>query len=332
MACDGVHDFATFTTKRLHSIFSGELFVMKRIQVLGLLLVLGMAGTASAQVEMRWKFDGGAPWETATKQRTAQTLTIAGNDIVTSQEQQINTTTTPGKRQPDGALVVKTQFNSLKSKLQLPMGVALEFDSAKAVEPEGTQFDFVLDIFKALSKMQVTATYDKENQVTKVVVDPKPFEDLDENAQAMIKEQTDPEYLKTTMNKELSVVPSKPVRVGDTWEVENTARLSGGQSLTFTHRYTYEGTVEREGKKVEKVTSEATKVSYSQQDGSPLKVTGSDLKVKSDGDYYLFDRELGQIVEKKGKSHITGSMTFEVGGMTLDGKLDLTLENTATVK
>ena len=41
----------------------------------------------------------------------------------------------------------------------------------------------------------------------------------------------------------------------------------------------------------------------------------------------FFDRKLGRFVEVKSRIQVNGDMTFEVNGMELTGKLDLTMES-----
>ncbi|MCO6458752.1 MAG: hypothetical protein J5I93_25880 [Pirellulaceae bacterium] len=305
-----------------------------RLATIGALLLLGLVGVtqAQAQVQLRWKFESAEPQVSTSQQNVSQVLSIAGNDIATGQEQTVETSSTFGQKQADGSFSVETRFTGLKSKLTLPGGVELKFDSSQENPPAGTQFDFLLDVFKGLSKMRMTTSYDRDARVVKVVVDEKSLEGVDETGRALLKEQIDPEFLRDAIAQEMKVVPDKPVSVGDTWDLEKTMRLSGGQSMIFTVSYKYEGTVDRDGKQLDKISGKATKVEYRQTDDAPLKVTASDLKVDSSASQILFDRQRGQVVERQEKTRVMGSLTFELAGNPVDGKLDLTLENKTVVK
>src|SRR5207253_697048 len=100
-------------------------------------------------------------------------------------------------------------------------------------------------------------------------------------------------------NQELARFPDKPVKPGDTWERTSEANIGGGQTLTFQTRYKYDGTIERNGKTLDRISSVSTEVSYAmdQNAQSPLKITGSELKITSSDGLILFDRERGVTVE-----------------------------------
>jgi len=52
---------------------------------------------------------------------------------------------------------------------------------------------------------------------------------------------------------------------------------------------------------------------------------------ESDG-ALLFDPAYGQFVSERGKVQVKGSLKLQVVGMDLPGQLDLTMENSATLK
>ena len=103
-------------------------------------------------------------------------------------------------------------------------------------------------------------------------------------------------------------------------------------TLTFTNKYTYKGSVEKNGKKLEKIVSETTKVDYSADATSPLKVLESELKVAVSAGEILFDIASGQVVSTRSKVQIKGPLKLEIMGMELPGTLDLTMESATTVK
>ena len=173
---------------------------------------------------------------------------------------------------------------------------------------------------------------DQNDRVVAVKGRDEVFADLPETIRDAMKGQLDPEYLKTAANNELDTLPSEPVSPGDTWERTTTTRLDSGQRLTFTTKYTYDGGVEKDGKKLEKITAQVTKVGYSVEGPSPIKVLESDLKPAESAGELLFDPAYGQFVSQNSKTQITGSLKLEVMGMEFPGQLDLTIGNRSTVK
>jgi len=296
-------------------------------------LLVGFAATAPAQVTLKYKFPDGRKSTAEAKIKTSQTLTLAGNELVSGSEQSLTITSSNGQRSADGSLTVSNKIEALKAEVTLPGGTEIAFDSAKPdADPPGTQFDFLLDVFKATAKSTWESVMNQGNRVVAIKGRDAAFADLPESIRTAMKAQLDPEYLKAAANDELAKLPSDPVSPGDSWERTNTVRLDSGQRLTFTNKYTYEGNVQQDGKNLEKIASKTTAVDYSVEGESPLKVLASDLKVAASEGEILFDPAYGQIVSQHNKVQVKGSLKLEVMGMEFPGQLDLTMENSVTLK
>jgi len=296
-------------------------------------LVLSFATSASAQVTLKFKFPDGRKSTMEVKVKSAQTLTLAGMDLESGSDQTITLTTTNGKHAADGTINVTSTTDAVKAAITLPGGTELEFDSANPdAYPPGTQFDFVLDIFKATAKAKWTTKIGQNNRVLAVVDREAAFADLPQNLKDTMKGQLDPEYLKIAANDELDKIPTEPVSVGDSWERTNTLRLDSGQRFTFTNKFTYQGSVKQNGKTLEKLVSKTTDIEYSTEAGAPLKVLESNLKIVASSGLILFDVAAGQVILSRSKMQIKGTIKLEVMGMELPGNLDLTMESTVTLK
>jgi hypothetical protein len=297
------------------------------------LAILAFTSSADAQVELRWKYPENSKTTTTVTSKTQQLLTINKQEIETKSEETVVVSTTSGKRDKDGKLRRTGKVESLKASLSLPGGVELNYESGKKTEPPGTAADFLLDVFAAIPKVVTTVVHGKDGRVVAVEVDTKPLKDLPDNAKEILKGRFDPDYLKTAGNKQLDRIPSKPLKKGDTWSLTQEARIGGGQTLTFKMTYKYEGTVEKGGVTLDRISFKATEVKYDQaKTDSPLKATDSKLKVESSNGTLLFDRKRGMITSETDKLHITGDMTFEADGKELPAKLDLTMEKSMTQK
>jgi hypothetical protein len=296
-------------------------------------LLVGFAATAPAQVTLKYKFPDGRKSTAEAKIKTSQTLTLADNELVSGSEQSLTITASNGQRTADGSLTVSNKIEALKAEVTLPGGTEIAFDSANPdADPPGTQFDFLLDVFKATAKSTWESVMNQGNRVVAIKGREAAFADLPESIRTAMKAQLDPEYLKAAANDELAKLPSDPVSPGDSWERTNTVRLDSGQRLTFTNKYTYEGNVQQDGKNLEKIASKTTAVDYSVEGESPLKVLASDLKVAASEGEILFDPAYGQIVSQHNKVQVKGSLKLEVMGMEFPGQLDLTMENSVTLK
>lgn len=302
---------------------------MKRI-VLPLVITAFFISTSAlqAQVKLEHKFPDGRKTTTNAYTKVEQTLSIAGMDIPTLTEQNITTTEVNGKRQADGTLVSENSIDSLQTTLNVA-GMELKFDSVNPdAPPPGTALDVLIDVFKAVAKSRWTVTYGANNKAVAVKGRADTFQGLSEAVQASLSKQFSEEYLTKQVNQGLSVLPDGPVKQGDTWERQEHVLFDSYQSMDFTTTYKYEGTVQKDGKSLDKISSKTTKVTYTMDptSPSPLKIVDSELTVESDGTI-LFDRAAGSIVETKDKKHISGTLKCEVNGTEIPGsKLDLVFE------
>ena len=296
-------------------------------------LLASFATSAPAQVTLKYKFPDGRKSTSEVVIKTSQTLTLGGNELLSGAEQSLTVSAVNGQRAADGTLVVNNTVEALKTTVTLPGGTELEYDSTKPdAAPPGTQFDVLLDVFKATGKSTWETVMSQDNRVVAVKGRDAAYADLPQNIRDAMKAQIDPDYLRTAANDELAKLPSEPVSPGDSWERSNTLRLDAGQRFKLTNKYTYQGSVQQDGKNLEKIASQLTEVTYFVEGESPLKVLESDLKVAATEGLILFDPEYGQVVSQRSKSQITGALKLEVMGMEFPGQLDLTMENSATMK
>ena len=99
----------------------------------------------------------------------------------------------------------------------------------------------------------------------------------------------------------------------------------------FQIQYTYDGTVDTNGVKLDKITRQPLKVKLTLADDAPLpfKLKESKLKPEQSGTL-LFDRDRGRVVERKESMRITGDITFIANGNDLPARLQLTIKSETT--
>jgi hypothetical protein len=304
---------------------------MRQVLVVGLAASLLMGATASGQVKLERKYIPGSTSKTQLESTTKQILTIGPQDLETESTRFLISTTTVGTRQEDGTLPVVTQFDKLQANMTFPGGIQLSFDSDDpGKKADNAQLEPVLDLFRVVAKTKTTTTLDKANQIKSIAFEGNPQDTVGE----AFKSQFDAEKRKQAAIRELSTIPSRPVKPGDSWTHKSEADLGGGQTLTLDTKYEYVGTESKDGKTLDKITTKTTDVSYAMDPNaaSPLKVTGSDLKVALSEGSLLFDRERGAITAANSKIRINGTLTMTINGMELPGKLDLTIESKTTLQ
>ncbi|AGA25707.1 DUF6263 family protein [Singulisphaera acidiphila] len=297
------------------------------------LLILGTAvPVAQAQVKLEYKFPEGVKSTYKTTSKTHQILSIMGMDIETEAEESVLTSSANGKRNADGTLPVAQKIESLHTQLSLPGGINVTFDSAEPnAKIDNPQVAFLGDVFKALVGVGYTIVLDAKDKV-KFVEGTEAFdakiEGLDPKAAAALRGRLTAAKIKQAFEQEIGNLPEVLARQGEPWEVTEVMDLGYDQSLTLRKRFEYLGTVEKEGKQLDKIGVRSLTVVYAMdpKSSSPLKVTKSDLKVDTSEGTILFDREAGEKIESTLVTRIKGNLTLEAGGKELPSTLDLTLD------
>ena len=285
------------------------------------------AGEAHAQVTLELKYVEGTKSSTQAESLVNQTLTLGGADVVTKASTFMLTTSSIGTRAADGTLAIVEKVESLQSELDLN-GTKLPFDSGNPdKKADIPQLEPLLDLYRAMVKFPMTRTLEaKTNKVKSISLPDGEYEKLGEAA----KDRFDPEKLKKATEQSLAFLPDGPVKVGDKWERATEVNLGSGQLMSFRTKYEYLGTVELDGRTLDKIAGKAFEVSLSIVGNQALQLTKSDLKVKESSTTHLLDRERGVLVSKVAKVRIDGPLTLVIGGTELEGKVDLTMEEKST--
>ena len=296
---------------------------------MSLALVLGAASAAPAQVRLALKRDEGVSRVQETTKIT-QSISILGMEVKTNANVETMSTITVGRRMADGTVKYQDKMERMKALLELPGNMKLTFDSDKPEEAKNDSqaLEGVLELYKWLAKNSFTYVADKDNRVVGVEDLDKTLATLPPAAGEQAKQEFNAESLKREANQVANALPDKPVVKGDKWMRTEVSNLGAGQSLTYETYYEYLGTVEKDGKTLDKIGIFIGSVKFGIAENSmlPAKVVRSDLKIDSTTGHLLFDRESGQIVERVSATRITGPMTLDVNGMQFEAALDLTLD------
>jgi hypothetical protein len=292
-------------------------------------LIALLGGSASAQVKLERKYAEGKSSVSRSENKTQQVLTIAGMDIETKSQQFVTAKTTNGQRAADGTLRVETKVDKMQTEINAP-GATISFDSGNPdKKDDNPEINKLYDVFRAAFKQVATVVLDKENKITAV----EGTKGVTDNVDEAYRDQFDLENRKRAAIQELAALPTDSVKKGDTWTRTEEAQLGGGQTMKFETTYLYKGTVEKNGKTLDQISTTVKSVVYSMDPNAktPLKVTKSDMKVASSEGDIFFDRDRGVVVERFSKNRFQGPMTFSINGMELPGKVDLTIESKVVV-
>jgi hypothetical protein len=192
------------------------------------------------------------------------------------------------------------------------------------------------DFFKALVGSEFTLTIDKDMKVTKIDGRDEFLKKLSSPNQQMeplLKQILSDESLKQMADPTFSVVPTKPVKKGDTWDKKSTLNMGPIGSFETTYKYTYEGPDDKD-KKLQKIKFD-TSLKYTPPGpnaggGLPFKILSADLQGKDSNGTLVFDNDKGRVASSTASSKLTGKLSIEIGGMASSVELDQT--QTTTVK
>ncbi|MEO6809359.1 MAG: DUF6263 family protein [Isosphaeraceae bacterium] len=306
---------------------------MPRVLITSFALAVALVSTAGAQVKLEVKHAEKTSWSYQNTVKLHQVLTFMGVDIETRSEEATTTGHNVGERRPDGSLPIVNSIDAVRAKIELPGNLKVMFDSAEpeANKPKEPALLTLWTLLRSLSGVKYTLVLDRDGKVSAVEGTESILDnagDLDQATRDDVKARFTPDRLKQAAQEEFRLFPEILVREGDHWENTEVMPISGGQTLTFTRRYEYLGTVKEGGQTLDKIRDQATAVLYAMEPNpaSPIKVTKSDLAVESSEGVILFDREAGRIIHRHDKTRIKGEMTLEIGNAEQPAKLDLSIE------
>lgn len=301
--------------------------MLRRLLSAGLIVVL-TAATGAAEVKLVPKF----PEDTKSKLRTEvhveQTMSIAGMEIETDTQVFLVTVVDVGTAGPEGGVRVANGFDSMQVEISLPGGQSLSFDSSNRDQSsDNPQFNSILEIFRAMTDQKWTYVVGKDGRVAEVESDTQRLGSLDPAVAEPTKRRFEPEALKAEANQEIDRLPTYAINKGDTWKRMEKVQLDGGQSLNFERQFEYHGTVEQDGRTLDRITAKCLDVTF---DNAPIpnavfEITKADLKIVTSEGEILFDREKSQVVADKATFRVKGPTTYSINGMDLTGAIDLTL-------
>lgn len=297
---------------------------MLRFSSLAVLVAALCCSQAAAQVTLEIKYPPETKSVSETTVKSNQTLTLAGMDIETKSSTFSTISKTIGKRDEEGLLPVVEKVDVLQTDIDLPGGTTIKFDSANPdAKADNPLLEPLMERLRVTYKTPVTVLLDSKNNIQDVKLPAGVAEGLDPANKSLF----DPVKRKKAAEQARGYLPDEPVKPGEKWERATEIDLGSGQTMSFRTTYTYDGTVDHEGQKVDKITGKVFEVSYSvDATNSTLSVSKSDLKVTESSETVLFNRDLGQVIQKTAKVRVAGPLTLVIGGTELEGKVDLTIE------
>lgn len=222
----------------------------------------GMVCAESEPIAMAWKWEPGEVLFYRTRQSNQQRMTQGDRFQRISQSQDVLVRHSVDAV-ADGIATVATTYEEVKMDIAAGVGPAVHFDST--VDPEGESANHpAVAPLAALVGTTWRMEVDREGQIHDVqgfdeVVD-KMLEGMRKSGASGIapdelRKNLADKTIRQQLEASLRVVPSDPVRVGETWKREFERTLPGFGEVVQTTTYTFEGIEEVDGENCAKIVS-----------------------------------------------------------------------------
>jgi len=184
---------------------------------------LSQAVAAGEKIDLRLRYVTGS-YELTQEVTMAQTIAVAGQQMVQNIQMTIVMATDVGKLDPKGRRKLQLQFKRIKQNMQMGP-IQMAFDSAG---PPEQSTPAMAQILQPMLEARVTATLDANSKVIEVKGLDEVWQKTAAANPAMVpiinqmKGQMGDEFLKQTLMNSAKHFPGKTVGIGDTWTVENS--------------------------------------------------------------------------------------------------------------
>ena len=276
-----------------------------------------------AQVTLAWKYPDGATRKMAITNEIQQRLVLGEQPMDT--RSRTDMVISQNLRKKGDGVQMAIAIESMQTSMTIPTVGELTFDSEKPDEKSDNPIvNMIQETLRATAGLKWTTDVDATGKVTAVDGFDEALQAISEDVRPAVAGQLATDYQMQVAQQEIDQLPKEALRPGDEWTREYIYRIERGQQLTFTFVYRYDGTVDRAGKPLHKITMRATDVIYSTNQGSktPFELLDQNLRVRESSGTMHFDNESGQVVDSTSKTRLVGTLVFGAGGGELPAKFD----------
>jgi hypothetical protein len=284
-------------------------------KVLAVLLAsLALASAAQAQTTLRYKYKEGEKLEYVVDQDQKTTMNLLGMDIDIKQNMVMKMTWQTLKVDENGNATAKVTMTRVTLTMEGgPLG-KVTVDSTDKDEPDDPIGQMFSQVVKGVGSMEMTFTADPSGDVRDVKV-----------AEGTIKklkklpgipgggEMFGPESFKSIVHGSIILpLPKEAIDQGKSWSHKMEQKAPGLGKMSVDTKYTYEGQIEKNGTKLEKLAAKPSLKIEADPDAQ-IKMS---VKSSAGKGFALFDNKVGRIAESSNEQVIR--MEIDAGGMTID--------------
>jgi hypothetical protein len=291
-------------------------------KLLAVVLVgLTLTGAAQAQTKLRYKFKDGDKLEYVVDMNQKMAMTVLGMDIDMTTAMAIEMTWQTLKVDDMGNAEAKVTIGRVKMTVEGgPIG-KIEIDSKENSDPGDVVGQMFAGMVKAMASMDMSFKIDTTGEMTDIKVSEATLKKLKKLPAigGFGNDMFGPDAFKSIVQGSIIVpLPKEEISKGKSWTQKSDQKSSIGR-VVGEAKYTYDGVVEKGGKKLDKLLVKPD-VKIEPSDNAQIK-----LKVKngSGKGAALFDNQAGRIAEAS--SETTMQMEIEAGGQTIDANTTQTI-------
>jgi hypothetical protein len=268
------------------------------------------ASPANADTKLRFQFKAGDRLNYVIEQGQDLTTTVNGMDIKMKSKMTIHMTWTTIKVDDTGNAQVKMSVSRAKMGMEGGPFGKVEIDSKDTTEPANPIGKMLGQGVKAIASMEMTSTMSPTGQLKDIKFSEATLEKFKGlgGAGGPGGEMFGPENLKSMVSQ--VSLPEEAVEKGKSWTQKFEMKTPLGKTVG-ENKYTYEGPVEKAGRKLERIVLVPT-IKIEPKEGAPVKMTIKSNKSKGE---ILFDNVAGRTAEVN--SDGTTEAEIEAGGMTI---------------
>lgn len=294
------------------------------VSAIGLLVTLLAADMpAHAQTTLRYKFKPGDKLQYVLEQKIDISNSVMGRELVIKIHQTMEFSWQVKSVAANGDATMVQTFDRIRFHLEGPAGKT-DYDSKNGTASSDPAGQSLGDLFTAMVGSKFGLTMNRRGEISHVTI-PEKLKEALKNAPGsggLGMDILSEDGFKRLTSQSGVVFPEEPAAKGKSWSRKTDFEMGMIGKVITRVDYTYDGSVARDGKNLEKLTTKS-RLTYALDENASATMKIKDQDIQGT---ILFDNQAGRIVESK----LTQSLSQEIGVMRND--IDQKINQTMTMK
>jgi len=270
------------------------------------ILAAAFLPNAEAAQLLRWKLQPGQQFQVQVTQNSKTETTVNNRTVKMSLDLLMDMTWDVESVDQAGVATVSQMFTRMRIDMDAPSVGKVSFDTDNETKP-GELTEGMAEAIGPLMNAKFSVQMTPRGEITHVEIPRETVAAIKEaTTTSKLRQLLSVEGLTRLLRQSLARLPQEAIEPGEQWDLKTTTPSPLGR-LQQTHRYTYRGTVQREGKSVEKIEV-ATDLSLEpSKDTAAKKLT---VKKHEQTGALFFDAEAGRFVATETQQSIVSERPF----------------------